>query len=71
MVRNVLAACKYDYIFTVLLDCSRVDLIREIFDVIKAVRNADLRKNIGFVTWQELTNVCGKELKDYITVKYF
>ena len=71
LVRNILTAYKYNFDFTVLLDESRIDLIREFLNVIKAVRISNLKKKIGFLTWQELSDVCGKKLKDYIISKYF
>ena len=71
LVRNILAAYKYDYNFTVIIDSSRIDLLREITKIIKSIRLDDLRKRIDFITWQEITGKLGNDLKSYISEKYF
>lgn len=71
LIRNVLTAYKYNYNFTVLLDESRIDLIRDFTEVLKAIKIIDLKQRINFVTWQELVHACGEELREYIIEKYF
>ncbi|HPW66440.1 MAG TPA: hypothetical protein PLS84_05085 [Salinivirgaceae bacterium] len=46
-------------------------MIKSLFEVTTAIKIDNLRRRVSFVIWQEITNVCGKELKDFITEKYF
>lgn len=71
LIRNILAAYKYDFYFSILVDSTRIDLIKELLDVVIAIKDPNLRKRINFFTWQEVVNSCGKEIKDYIKNKYF
>jgi len=71
LIRNIITAYKYDFSFTILLDESRIDLIYEIFTVIKSVKIETVRNRINFVTWQEIIKCCGTELSGYIKEKYF
>ena len=71
LIRNILAASKYNFYFSILIDSSRIDLINELLNVIIAVKDSNLRKRINFFTWQEIVDLCGKEIKDYISIKYF
>ncbi|NLI65332.1 MAG: hypothetical protein GX380_01165 [Tissierellia bacterium] len=71
LLRNVLAASKHNFSFKVLLDERRIDLIRELFDTLAAVKDSNLRSRIGFITWQEIASYCGKDLKNYLELKYF
>lgn len=71
LIRNILAAYKHNCSFRVLLDQRRIDLIRELMETIAAVKDDNLRSKIGFVTWQEIASVCGKDLKEYLGKKYF
>lgn len=71
LVRNVLAAKKHSFTFTVLLDSSRIDLIRHIMSVNRAIRPEHSAQRFDFITWQELTNKLGGDLKEYIRKKYF
>lgn len=71
LIRNILTAYKYSYRFILLIDETRIDLIRSLFNVVKAIKIADLRMKISFITWQELANKCGNHLKDYLSQKYF
>lgn len=71
LIRNILVAYYNNFSFTLLCDETRIDLIKSLFEVTTAIKIDNLRRRVSFVTWQEITNVCGKELKDYITEKYF
>lgn len=70
LIRNALVAYKYGLDLTVLLDSSRIDLIREIFKFIKAIKLDCIRDRIDFVTWQELNGKLGEDLDEYIYEKY-
>ncbi len=71
LIRNILTAYKYNYRFLLLVDETRIDLIRSFAKTVFAIKVTELRKKMNFITWQELVNSCGKELKEYITIKYF
>lgn len=71
LIRNILAAKKYNCTFKVILDARRTDLIRDFMVTIDAVKDDKLRSKINFVTWQEITSLCGKDLKEYLEDKYF
>ena len=70
LIRNILTAYQYDYSLTVLLDSTRIDLIKEIFNVIKSIRVDALKKKISFITWQEIIDTCKENLKEYLAEKY-
>jgi len=70
LIRNILTAHHKKLDFVLLVDNSRVDLIRDFYDTVNAVKCPNLRKRMSFISWQELIDVCGKELKDYISKKY-
>lgn len=71
LLRNILTAYKYDFYFSILIDSTRIDLIKELLNVVIAVKDSTLRKRINFFTWQEIVDSCGKDIKDYISKKYF
>jgi len=71
LIRNVLAADKHDFRFILLLDQSRIDLMRSLFSITKAIKDVSLRNKIGYITWQELVDSCGKDLKEYIEKNIF
>jgi len=71
LIRNFLIAHFENFNFVLLVDSSRIDLIRGFYDTAKAIKCPELRKRIRFITWQELVGVCGEDLKEYITEKYF
>ena len=71
LIRNLLTAEKYDYKFNLLIDETRTDLIREFYKVKSAIKVKSLLNNFNFLTWQEIANSVGLDLKNYITEKYF
>jgi len=71
LIRNILTAYKYNYSFTLLIDESRTDLIRFFITIIKAIKINELQNKIYFITWQEIADVCGRDLKEYLENKYF
>lgn len=71
LIRNILTAYTYNYSFSILVDRTRTDLIRSLLEVVKAIKDPQLRKHISFFTWQEIANVCGAELREYLEKKYF
>lgn len=71
LIRNLLTAEKYNFKFNLLIDESRTDLIREFYKVKSAIKVKSLQDNFNFLTWQEISNSVGLDLKNYITEKYF
>lgn len=71
LIRNLLAAEKHGSKFYLLLDESRTDLIREFYKVKFAIKDKSLAHRFNFVSWQELASNVGRNLRDYIIVKYF
>lgn len=70
LIRNLITARKYGYKFTLLIDASRIDLLREFYKVKGAIIDKSFAANFNFITWQEMTNCVGDDLKNYITEKY-
>lgn len=70
LIRNILTAYKYNFYFTAIIDSTRIDLMKEIINVLKSVKNYNLRSRINIVTWQEIIDSCGGKLKLYLQEKY-
>ena len=71
LIRNVVVAYKYDFNFYLLVDERRLDLIREFYNVKLAIKDKRLSERLFFITWQEIVACVGKDLKQFITEKYF
>ncbi|HUH63037.1 MAG TPA: hypothetical protein VLZ50_08580 [Terracidiphilus sp.] len=70
LIRNVLAAHATGSSFCVLLDERRPDLREAWFQVMAAVKSADLRLRLKTLTWQELAVHLPDGLQDFLDVKY-
>lgn len=70
LIRNVLAAHAAQSGFCVFLDQRRPDLIEAWFEIIRAVRTADLRTRCKVLTWQELVPLLPEGLRDFLDLKY-
>jgi len=70
LIRNVLAAYAAGCSFCVLHDERRPDLREEWFQVLAAVRSADLRVRLKVLTWQELAAMLPDELQEFFDLKY-
>ena len=71
LIRNILTAYKYDYTFTAIIDETRVDMMRDITNTTRAIKLDTVKKRISFLTWQEIVEVCGNALRDFLQRKYF
>lgn len=71
LIRNILTAYKYNFRFILIIDESRIDLIKEFLKTIISIKNLELRNKIEFITWQEIVDLVGDELKEYMKNKYF
>jgi hypothetical protein len=70
LIRSVLAACAADCSFCVIHDERRPDLREEWFEIMAAVKSADLRTRLKVLTWQELAAMLPEELQEFLDVKY-
>ena len=70
LIRCVLAASGSGMGFMVLCDGRRPDLRERWFEVMSAVRDAELRTRLGMVTWQELAAALPARLRGFLEEKY-
>jgi len=70
LIRNVLAAHATGASFCVLHDARRPDLREAWFEVMTAVKSAQLRVRLKVLTWQELAAHLPDELRAFLDVKY-
>ncbi len=70
LIRNVLAAQAHGAAFCVLCDARRPDLVQAWYEVMRCVREADLRVRCKVLTWQELATVLPKRLQSFLDEKY-
>ena len=70
LIRNVLAAQAEDCSFCVLCDRRRPDLLEAWFQVMAAVREAQLRVRLKVLAWQELAALLPAPLQEFLDLKY-
>ena len=70
LIRNVLAAEATGASFCVIHDERRPDLREAWFEVMQAVRHAELRVRLKVLTWQELAAVLPEGLREFLGAKY-
>ncbi len=70
LIRNVLAAHAAGASFCVVHDARRPDLREAWFDVIGAVRSAEMRARCKALTWQEIVPFLPDGLGEFLDVKY-
>jgi len=70
LIRNVLAAHAEGCGFCVLHDARRPDLREAWFQVMAAVRSAELRVRLAVLTWQELAALLPEPLQAFLDLKY-
>ncbi|MGP8251279.1 MAG: PGN_0703 family putative restriction endonuclease [Terracidiphilus sp.] len=70
LMRNVLAAQATGSSFCVIHDERRPDLREAWFDVMAAVKSAELRVRLKVLTWQELAAYLPGGLQEFLNVKY-
>jgi len=70
LIRNVLAAYAEGCSFCVVHDERRPDLREAWFEVMKAVKIADMRVRCKVITWQELALLLPEELQEFLDLKY-
>jgi len=70
LIRNVLAAHAANCSFCVIHDERRPDLRDEWFQVMSAVKSAQMRTCLKVLTWQELAAVLPTPLQEFLDLKY-
>lgn len=70
LIRNVLAAHAAGAAFCVIHDARRPDLRESWFDVMRAVKNAEMRVRCKTITWQEIVPCLPIGLRDFLDLKY-
>ncbi len=70
LIRGVLAAHSADCSFCVLHDERRPDLREEWFQVMSAVKRAEMRVQLKVLTWQELAALLPAALQEFLDLKY-
>ena len=70
LIRNVLAAYREGCSFSVLHDARRPDLREAWFQVMAAVKSAEMRTRCKVMTWQELAGLLPEDLQAFLDLKY-
>jgi hypothetical protein len=70
LIRNVLAAYAEKCSFCVVHDERRPDLREAWFEVMAAVKTAEMRVRCKVMTWQELAALAPEELQQFLDLKY-
>ena len=70
LIRNVLAAYAEGCGFCVIHDERRPDLREAWFEVMAAVKSAEMRVRCKVMTWQELAALVQEELQEFLELKY-
>lgn len=70
LIRNVLAAYAQGCSFSVVHDERRPDLREAWFQVMAAVKSAEMRVRLKVLTWQELAAFLPVELQNFLDLKY-
>jgi hypothetical protein len=70
LIRNVLAAYAHGCSFCVIHDERRPDLREAWFEVMAAVKSAEMRVRLKVLTWQELATLLPEELQEFLDLKY-
>jgi hypothetical protein len=70
LIRNVLAAYATGSSVCVIHDARRPDLREAWFEVMAAVKSAELRVRLKVLTWQELAGYLPDGLREFLDVKY-
>ncbi|MGB7267036.1 MAG: hypothetical protein WBC92_16090 [Terracidiphilus sp.] len=70
LIRSVLAAHAADCSFCVIHDERRPDLREEWFEVMAAVKGAEMRTRLKVLTWQELSALLPDALQHFLDLKY-
>ncbi len=70
LIRNVLAAHASSSSFCVMLDARRPDLLEQWREVLRCVKDSNLRTRCKVLQWQELAGVLPSGLQKFLVEKY-
>jgi hypothetical protein len=70
LIRNALAAYSQGSSFCVIHDARRPDLREAWFEVLAAVKSAEMRVRLKVLTWQELVALLPEDLQAFLDCKY-
>lgn len=70
LIRNALAAHATGASFCVIHDQRRPDLAEDWFEIMRAVRSAEMRVRCKVLTWQELVPLLPSDLREFLDLKY-
>lgn len=70
LIRNICAAYKYNYDFTVLLDENRIDLIESFNKITQTIKIEHLKNRINYVSWQNIIHTLDGDFREYLAKKY-
>jgi hypothetical protein len=72
LIRNILAAHQHNCRFILICDMRRPDLARSFYQTVRCIQDSslDLRTNCEIIYWQDIAQVVGKDLKDFLNEKY-
>ncbi len=70
LLRGVLAAAHHGTRFAVFCDARRPGLREDWFAVLSAIRSAEIRSRMLFITWQEMAACLSRPLQNFLHAKY-
>lgn len=72
LIRNILAAKQHKCRFILFCDMRRPDLAKSFFQTVCCIKDdfLELRTKCEIIYWQDLAQVVGKDLKDFLNEKY-
>jgi len=72
LIRNILAANQYKGKFILICDMRRPDLTRHFYQTLRCIKDdyLELRTNCEIIYWQDLAQVVGVKLKEFLNEKY-
>lgn len=70
LIRNIIAAVDEDRRFILLCDMRRPDLIAAFHHTTGCILDIQNRMRCEFITWQQISTYVGKDLRDFLKLKY-
>lgn len=70
VIRNLLAAIQCERRHLLFCDERRPDLVRAYFQTVGCLREGSNRKRCGVIFWQEIARVCGRDLREFLALRY-
>jgi hypothetical protein len=70
IIRNILATFHSNKRHILICDDRRGDLIRSYYDVVKCIKDVDVRQGCDIIFWQDIWEKVGKDLREFLSGKY-